>query len=200
MKLYYLKGACSLATYICLIESGRRFDAFEVDRASRRATDGHELASLSPKGYVPVLVLDDGQVLTENVAVLTYVAGLDPAKKLAPAGALGQVRLIEAIAYVNSEVHKNVSPLFNPKTPDAYKTIIHENVQKRLGLVEKLLEKAPFLTGPDFSAADAYLWVVLSWSPRIGIDLSGFPRIQDFQKRVGERPSVKAALKAEGLG
>ncbi|MET0290855.1 MAG: glutathione transferase GstA [Steroidobacteraceae bacterium] len=199
MKLYYLKGACSLATYISLNETGRQFEAFEVDRATRKASDGKELASLNAKGYVPVLVLDDGQTISENVAVLTYVAGLDPSKKLAPAGALGQIRLIEALAFVNTELHKTVSALFNPKTPDAYKAIVHENVPKRLALIEKTLEKTPFLLGDDFSAADAYLWVVLSWSPRIGIDLTGFPKIQDFQKRVGARPSVKAALKGEGL-
>jgi glutathione S-transferase len=200
MKLYYLKGACSLATYISLIESGRKFEAFEVDRATRKTSDGKDFASLSPKGYVPLLVLDDGQVLTENVAVLSYVASLNPAAKLSPPpGTLGQFRVLEALAFVNSELHKNVSALFRPDTPEEWKTIVKQNVAKRLPLVEKSFEQAPFLTGKDFTVADAYLFVVLSWSPRIGIDLAAFPRIQDFQKRVAERPSVKAAYKAEGL-
>lgn len=199
MKLYYLKGACSLATYICLNETGRQFEAFEVDRQTRKASDGKELAALNTKGYVPVLVLDDGQTLTENVAVLTYVAGLDPSKKLAPSGPLGQIRLIEALAFVNTELHKTVGPLFNPRTPDGFKTIVVETLQKRLQQVEQMLGQKPFLTGDDFTAADAYLWVVLSWMPRLNIDLGAYARIQDFQKRVGARPSVQAALKGEGL-
>lgn len=200
MKLYYLKGACSLATYICLIESGRKFDAFAVDRASCTTSDGKDFRSISPKAYVPALVLDDGQVLTENVAVLSYVAALDPGAKLAPPpGTLGNYRVIEAIAFVNSEIHKTVSPLFRPDTPEAWKAICRENVVKRLGLVEKTLENSPYLTGKDFSAADAYLYVVLTWAPKLELDLSPFPRIGEFYKRIDARPSVKAAKQGEAM-
>jgi len=200
MKLYYLKGACSLATYISLIESGRKFEAFEVDRATRKTSDGKDFASLSPKGYVPLLELDDGQVLTENVAVLSYVASLNPAAKLAPPpGTFGNFKVIEAIAFVNSELHKTVSGLFRPDTPEEWKKISRENATKRLALVEKSLEQTPFLTGKDFSVADAYLFVVLSWWPRLSLDLTPFPRIRDFQERVAARPSVQAARKGEGL-
>lgn len=200
MKLYYLKGACSFATYISLIESGRKFEAFSVDRATRQTSDGKDFNSISPKGYVPLLVLDDGQTLTENVAVLSYVASLNPAAKLAPPpGTLGFFRVVEALAFVNSELHKTVSALFRPDTPDAWKAIAKENAVKRLGTVEKMLEKSPYLTGNDFTVADAYLYVVLSWTPRLGIDLAPFPKVQDFFKRVDARPSVKAARQGEGL-
>ena len=200
MKLYYLKGACSLATYISLIESGRKFEAFSLDRSTRQTSDGKDFSTISPKGYVPVLVLDDGQTLTENVAVLSYVATLDPAAKLAPpVGTLGYFRVVEALAFVNSELHKTVSALFRPDTPDAWKAIAIENAKKRLENVDKILEKSPFLTGNDFTAADAYLYVVLSWMPRLGIDLGPFPKVQDFFNRVDARPSVKAARQGEGL-
>ena len=200
MKLYYLKGACSLATYISLIESGRKFEAFALDRTTRQTSDGKDFASIAPRGYVPVLVLDDGQVLTENVAVLAYVASLNPAAKLAPPpGTMGNFRVLEAIAFVNSELHKTVSALFRPDTPEAWKTIARENAVKRLGLVEKWLEKTPFLTGSDFTVADAYLYVVLTWCPRLGIDLAQFPKVTDFFARVDARPSVRAAKEGEGL-
>jgi glutathione S-transferase len=200
MKLYYLKGACSLASYISLIESGRKFEAFAVDRATRRTSDGKAFDEISTKGYVPLLVLDDGQTLTENVAVLSYIASLNPAAKLAPpAGTFGFFRVVEALAFVNSELHKAVSALFRPDTPDAWKTIAVENVKKRLGTVEKIFEKTPFLTGNDFTVADAYLYVVLSWTPRLGIDLAPYPRVRDFFQRVDARPSVKAARQGEGL-
>lgn len=200
MKLYYLKGACSLASYISLIESGRKFEAFALDRTTRQTSDGKDFASLTEKGYVPLLVLDDGQVLTENVAVLSYIASLNPAAKLAPPpGTFGNFKVIEAIAFVNSELHKTVSALFRPDTPEAWKNISREHAVKRLALVEKWLEKAPFLTGNDFTVADAYLYVVLSWTPRLGIDIAQFPKVSDFFKRVDARPSVKAARQGEGL-
>jgi len=200
MKLYYLKGACSLATYISLIEAGRKFEAFSVDRQSRKTSDGKDFDAVSTKGYVPVLVLDDGQVLTENVAVLSFVATLNPAAKLAPpVGTLGYFRVVEALAFVNSELHKTVSSLFRPDTPDAWKAIALANAAKRLSQIDKILEKTPFLTGNDFTVADAYLYVVLSWAPRLGIDLSAYPKVRDFYQRVDTRPSVKAARQAEGL-
>lgn len=200
MKLYYLKGACSLATYISLIESGRKFEAFAVDRATRRTSDGKTFDEIAPKGYVPLLVLDDGQTLTENVAVLSYVATLNPAAKLAPpAGTLGFFRVVEALAFVNSELHKSASALFRPDTPDAWKAIMRKNIAKRLGTVDKMLEKSPYLTGNDFTVADAYLYVVLSWAPHLGLDLAPFPRVQDFFRRVDARPSVRAAHHGEGL-
>jgi glutathione S-transferase len=200
MKLYYLQGACSLASYIALLEAGQKFDGVAVDR-SKKAADGKDFLTVNPKGYVPALVLDDGQVLTENVAVLLYSASLNPAAKLAPApGTLAYFRVVEWLAYVNSEVHKNYSPLFRPDTPDEVRAAQKALLARRLGLVEQTLAAGgPFLTGADFTVADAYLYVTLSWSGRVGVDLSGLPKVHEYFERIRARPAVRQARREEGL-
>ena len=200
MKLYYLPGACSLATYISLLEAGQKFEAYAVSRGDKRTADGKDYLTINPKGYVPALVLDGGEVLTENVAVLSYVATLNPAAKLAPpAGTLGFFRVVEWLGYINSEVHKNFGMLFRPTTPDAAKAMAKENLQVRLGYIEKALGDKPWLTGADYTVADAYLGVVLSWSGRVGVDLSGMPKVSAYLARSRARPQFIAARKAEGL-
>jgi glutathione S-transferase len=200
MKLYYLKGACSLASYISLVEAGQKFQAFEVERGTKKTADGKNLADINPKGYVPVLVLDDGTVLTENVAVLSYISQLDPKGALAPkAGTLGFFKVVEWLAFVNGEVHKQVSPLFRPTTTEEAKAAAREYVLMRLGFVEKALADKPFLTGDHFTVADAYLYVILSWRPRLGLDISGYPKLTAFYDRCHARPSVQQARKEEGL-
>lgn len=200
MKLYYLTGACSLASYISLIEAGQKFEGIEVDRASRIGKDGTPFAQVNPKGYVPALVLDDGQVLTENVAVLSYISTLDPNGKLAPkAGTLGFFRVVEWLAYVNGEVHKSVGTLFNPKATDDTKKAAVETTLKRLAYIEEKLGDQPYLTGENFTVADAYLYVVLSWFGMLKIDISGLPKVSAFFERARARPSVKQARTEEGL-
>lgn len=200
MKLYYLQGACSLASLICLVESGRQFEAIAVERGTKKTADGRNLLDISPKGYVPVLVLDDGQVLTENVAVLPYIASLNPAAKLGgPPGPLGPYRLLEALGFVNGEIHKAIGVVFRPDASEETKALARKNARLRLEQVEKILEKQPYLTGSDFSAADAYLYVVLGWNDRTGLSLDGLPNLQAFVARVGSRPSVALAHEAEGI-
>jgi glutathione S-transferase len=200
MKLYYLKGACSLASYISLLEAGQKFEGFEVERGTKNTTDGKNLVDINPKGYVPVLVLDDGTVLTENVNVLSYISTLDPKGKLAPkAGTLGFFKVVEWLAYVNGEIHKQVSPLFRPTTPEEAKAAAREYVLNRLGFVEQSLGDKPWLTGENFTVADAYLYVVLSWRSRIGIDIGGLPRLSAWYERCHARPAVQQARKEEGL-
>jgi glutathione S-transferase len=200
MKLYYLQGACSLASYIALLEAGQKFDGIAVDR-SKKAADGKDFLTVSPKGYVPALVLEDGQVLTENVAVLLYAASLKPEAKLAPApGTLAYFRVVEWLAYVNSEVHKNFSPLFRPDTPDEARATAKAALMRRLGLVEQTLATGgPFLTGADFTVADAYLYVTLSWSGRVGVDLQALPKVREYFERIRARPAVQQARREEGL-
>ena len=200
MKLYYLKGACSLATYISLLEAGQKFEGFEVDRATKKTGDGKDYLTISPKGYVPALVLDNGEVLTENVAVLSYVGSLDATRRLAPApGSWGFYRVLEWLAYINSEVHKNMGPLFRPNTTEEAKTAQRELITQRHAFIEKSLGDKPFLTGNNFTVADAYLYVTLSWRARVGVDISTLPKLSAFYERVRARPSVQQARKEEGL-
>ena len=200
MKLYYLTGACSLASYISLIEAGQKFESYAVERGTKKTADGKDYNSINPKGYVPALVLDDGSVLTENVAVLSYISTLDPSGKLAPKiGTPGFFRVLEWLGYVNSEIHKAVGVLFRPNSTDEMKKIARENVAMRLGYVERTLGDKPFLTGENFTVADAYLYVVLSWFGRLEIDISSMPKLVGFYERCRNRPSVQQARKEEGL-
>lgn len=199
MKLYYLPGACSLASFIALLEGGQKFEHAAVDRATRKTSDGEDFAKINPKGYVPALKLDNGEVLTENVALLTYIGDLNPAAKLIPASGIERYRVMEWLSYVNGEVHKNFGHLFNPVTPEAMKAIAKEYIDKRLAFIEQRLGDKSFLTGETFTVADAYLYVVLSWRGHVGVNIDKFPKLVAFFNRVAARPSVKASRKAEGL-
>jgi glutathione S-transferase len=200
MKLYYLTGACSLASYICLIEAGQKFDAYEVDRATKKAADGKDYLSVNPKGYVPALVLGNGEVLTENVAVLSYIASLDKSGKLAPApGTWAFYRLLEWLGFINSEVHKTMGALFRPNTSEDVKAAARELVVKRYEHIEKLLGDTPFLTGGQFTVADAYLYVTLSWRERVNVSIAHLPKLTAYYERCRARPSVQQARKEEGL-
>lgn len=199
MKLYYLTGACSLASYISLIEAGQTFEAFAVDRATRQTSDGKDFVAFNPKGYVPTLILDDGEMLTENVAVLSYIANLDKSRKLAPEpGTMGFYRVVEWLAYVNSEIHKNMGALFRPGS-DEIKAAARETVVKRYALIENSLGDKPYLTGENFTVADAYLYVTLSWRERVGVDVGHLPKLTALYERCRARPSVQRARKEEGL-
>ena len=200
MKLYYLAGACSLASYISLLEAGQKFEAYAVERGTKKTADGKDFSSINPKGYVPALVLDDGSVLTENVAVLSYISTLDPSGKLAPrAGTPGFFRVLEWLGYISSEIHKAVGPLFRPNLTDEAKKQARDTALTRLAYIEASLGAKPYLTGENFTVADAYLYVVLSWRERLGIDISGLPALVAFYERCRARPSVQQARKEEGL-
>lgn len=200
MKLYYLTGACSLASYISLNEAGIKFQAVSVDRKNHRTADGEDFNAINTKGYVPALRLDNGELLTENVAVLLYIADRNPAAKLAPAaGTLERYRLIEWLSYINSEVHKSFTPLFNPAASEEMKKFPRANLIKRVDWLQNALGSKNFLMGDQFTVADAYLFVVLGWFRHVGMDLGQWPVLKRFHERVAARPHVIAALKAEGL-
>jgi glutathione S-transferase len=200
MKLYYMKGACSLASYISLKEAGIEFEAVEIDHKTRKTHDGEDLDTINTKGYVPILKLDNAEILTENVAVLSYIADLNRAAELAPAvGTLGRYRLLELLAYINSEIHKNFAPLFNPSSSEDMKNFARTNLKKRLNWLDNALGSKTFLMGDQFTVADAYLYVVLTWAGHVGIDLSKWPALKRHNERIGARPHVIAARKAEGL-
>ena len=199
MKLYYMVGTCSLASLIALHESGISFETASLDRKTRRTSDGLDFQQVNSKGYVPALRLDDGQVLTENVAVLLYIADRNPAARLAPAaGTLERYRLIEWLAFINSEIHKNYAPLFHPGGEEM-KQYARAELSKRLDWLHAALGEKVFLTGDAFTVADAYLFVVLGWSAHVGIDLAKWPNLKRYRSELSSRPAVRAALKAEGL-
>jgi glutathione S-transferase len=201
MKLYYMAGACSLATQICLYEAGAKFETTGLDRKNRTFADGSAIDKINSKGYVPVLKLDDGQLLTENVAILLYVADHYPAAKLAPpAGtSLERYRFIEWLAFINSEVHKGFSPLFYAEGTDDVKKYGLANLHKRLGWLNTALGTRKFLAAEHFTAADAYLFTVLGWAGYVKLDLAQWPNLKRYHGELATRPSVIAALKAEGL-
>jgi glutathione S-transferase len=198
MKLYYLPAACSLAPNIALREAGLKFELVKVDRRTKKAADGLDFNEVNPKGYVPALTLDNGEVLTENVAVLQYIADRNPAAKLAPpAGTMERYRLMEWLSFINSEVHKGFSPLFREDASEDVKQYTRKNLQGRLDYLERILGGRTFLMGEQFTVADPYLFAVASWGRHVKVDLG--PALQHYVERVGQRPHVIEALTTEGL-
>jgi glutathione S-transferase len=193
MKLYLTPGACSLADHIALHEAGLEFDRVRVDLQTKRTEDGGDFTEVNPKGYVPALVLDDGQLLTENVAILNWAA--DRAPKLAPGGELGRTRLIEMLAFIATELHKPFVRAFFP-TSDAEKQVAQNAIRKRLGFLAGRPE-GDYLFGSEFSVADAYLYVMLRWAQMKQLDLP--QPLPAFFDRTEARPAVRLALRQEGL-
>jgi glutathione S-transferase len=200
MKLYYSPGACSLASHIVAHEIGLGLELEKVDTKTRKTEQGADFLAINAKGYVPALQLDDGALLTEGTAILQYLADQKPGSTIAPAnGTLARYRLQEMLGYINSELHKSYSPLFNPACTADVRADREAYLRKRYALLEEILGRQPYLLGKDFSAADAYLFTVTNWARLLKIDLSEFPNLLAFQKRVAERPAVQSAMRAEGL-
>jgi len=199
MKLYYSPGACSLSPHIVLREAELKFDLIKVER-SKQTSDGRDFKLINPKGYVPLLELDNGEYLSEGPAIVQYIADRAPQKQLAPEnGSLPRYRLQEWLNYITSELHKSYGPLFYPNTPDVYKPIVKENLAARYEFINASLAGKSYLLGNTFSVADAYLFVVTNWAGHVGLDLSKNTNVVAFQDRVRARPAVQAALEAEGL-
>ena len=200
MKLFLKPGSCSLASHIVLEEIGRPYDTETVDLAKKLTASGADFWAINPKGYVPALLLDDGDLLTEGPAILQYLADLAPELQLAPAnGSKARYQLQSWLTFIGTEVHKNFSPFFNPAATPEMKDLARANLQRRLAYTHEQLAGRPFLMGETFSVADAYLFTVLSWAKFIKLDLSDWPNLTAFQTRVAARPAVQRALKAEGL-
>jgi glutathione S-transferase len=196
MKLYYSPGACSLADHIALIEAGLTFETEQVDLKAKTTASGADYSMINPKGYVPALRLDDGGVLTENVAILSYIA--HQAGKLVPAEPLGRYRAIEALAYISTELHKGFKPFFTPNAPDEDKDAAKAQLLKRLALFEDKLSNQPFVLGSQISVADCYLFVMLFWSKtKVGLDVP--PNLSAYYDRLSTRAAFAKALADEGL-
>jgi glutathione S-transferase len=200
MKLFLKPGACSLASHIALEEAGLAHTTEVVDLATKVTASGANFLEINPKGYVPALQLADGQVLTEGPAIMQYVADQMPAKGLAPAnGTLDRYRLQGWLTFIGTELHRNFSAFFNPAAGDDWKKAAGAMLQRRLGYVNEQLEGKQYLMGDSFTVADGYLFTVLNWAGFIKLDLTPFAALTAYKARVGARPGVQAALKAEGL-
>jgi glutathione S-transferase len=198
MKLYFSPGACSLHPQIALREAGLEFDLVRVDLRAHKLHDGSDFYAINPKGYVPVLELDDGSRLTEGAVIDQYVADRNPqAHLLPPVGTIERVRVQEWLHFIGTEIHKQFSPLFNPQITEELKTAQTDKIGKRFDFVQEQLGAKAFLTGDTFTVADGYLYNMLRWTKGTGIDLAKWPGLAKYFERVEARPSVKAALEAE---
>ena len=200
LKLYYSPGACSLSPHIALREAGLPFELEQVDLKTKKTKAGDDYTKINPKGYVPALKLNDGYLLTEGPAIVQWIADQKPASHLAPAnGTPERYKLQEWLTFIGTEIHKNYSPLFNPATVDATKEAVRTFLTKRYAFVDEKLEGKDYLTGSQFTVADAYLFTVTNWANFVQFDLRDYPNLKAFQARVAARPKVQEALKAEGL-
>jgi len=200
MKLYYAPGACSLSPHIVARELGINVELKKVNTKDKSIEGGGDFWQVNPKGYVPALELDSGERLTEGPAIVQYLADQKPDAGLAPKnGSIERYRLQEWLNFLTSEIHKQFSPLFKPNTPEEYKKIAKENLASRFQWLDKELAGKDYLMGKPFTVADAYLFVLTSWTKPTQIDLSQWPNLQAFNKRVAARPKVKEAMQAEGL-
>lgn len=200
MKLYLSPGACSLAPHIVLRQLGLDFDSERVDIKTHKTQAGEDYFAINPKGYVPALRLDDGSLLTEIIAILLYLADRKPAAGLLPAATtIDHYRVLEWLGFVSSEIHKQFSPLFNPKTPPEWRDHQLSVLGRRFDYLAAQLDGKSYLLGDTFTVADAYLYTVVNWHKFFNIDLGKWPVLKNYQARIMGRASVKDALKAEGL-
>jgi glutathione S-transferase len=199
MKLYYAPGACSQAAHILLHETGLPHDSEAVDIRAKKTASGADYWAINPKGAVPAIELADGEVLTENGAILQYIGDKSGNGTLLPVAGLERYRVIEWLSFLGSELHKSFGPLFNPSSSDEAKQAARDTVGKKLDYIEARLDGRDYLAGPMMSIADPYLFAMLGWTKPLGIDLANWPNLAALRKRMEQRPTVQAVLKAEGL-
>ena len=200
MKLFYKPGACSLASHITLRESGKDFTLDGVDLMKKHLENGDDFFAVNPKGQVPALLLDDGTLLTEGVAIMKYLADSVPDRQLlAPVSSISRYKTLEWLNYIATELHKGFTPLFRPDTPEEYKPTVRALLEKKMQYVDAALKEGQWICGSRFTIADAYLFTVLRWAYAVKLNMDGLENIAAYMKRVAERPGVAAALKAEGI-
>jgi glutathione S-transferase len=200
MKLYYSPGACSLAPHIVGREAGLEVGLEKVDIRGKKTDAGADYLQINPKGAVPALELDGGEVLTENAVVLQYLAEQGSNPDLLPRGGLERWRVLELLNYIATELHKGFGPLWNPGSPPELREATVKLLGGKFDFLARQLGERPYLTGDRFTIADAYFYAVFNWTRFHKIDTAAWPTLQAYQRRVSERPAVAAALKAEGLG
>ena len=200
MKLYFTPGACSLSPHIILEETNTPVTLVKTDIGAKKIDGGSDFRSKNPLGYVPALELDDGTILTEGPAIVQYIADKAGATQIAPAnGTLERYQMQSWLNFISTELHKGFSPLFNKSLPEAAKPIVLERLAARFAHLDKHFAGNDYLMGKTYTLPDAYAFTVMRWAAPLNVDMSGYPNIHAFMKRVASRPAVQAALKAEGL-
>jgi glutathione S-transferase len=198
MKLFYSPGACSQAPHILLHELGLSHDAERVDLKSKILESGGSYLDVNPKGSVPALELDNGEVLTENAVILQYLGDRAGSEVLPPIGDFRRYRVLEMVNYITTELHKSFAPLFNPAAGDETKKFFREQIAKKFDYVERMLGSGPFVMGETMTIADPYLFVITGWADAM-IGLTNWPNLTAFRERMLQRPSVRHVLRFEGL-
>ncbi len=200
MKLYYSPGACSLSPHIALLEAGLPFDLVKVDVRAKKLDNGDDYLKVNPKGQVPALGLDSGEVVTEGPVIVQMIADKSPDKHLAPArDSAERYKLLEWLNFITSELHKNFSPLFNPTIPDDVKAFFRDRITGKFKYADSQLAGHDYLMGKQFTVADGYLYTMLRWADAHKLDLSGLSNLMAYKARVAARPKVQEALTREGL-
>ena len=200
LKLYYTPGVCSLSPHIALRVAGLPFSLEKVDLPTKVTETGADYKALNPKGYVPALQLEDGTLLTEGAAIVLWIASQAPEGALVPKlGSSGYFKVLEWLTFIGTELHKGLGPLFNPAVNDDAKAAIKERAKLRFTAADALVGKGPYVMGDKFSVADGYLFTVLGWLPKVGLDINQWPNLVRFRETVGKHPAVIEAQKAEGL-
>ncbi|TYC51417.1 glutathione transferase GstA [Zoogloea oleivorans] len=200
MKLFYTPGACSLSPHIVLCELALPHELVKVNLATQQTEDGRDFTTINPKGYIPALLLDDGELITEGPAIVQYLADLKPeAGLLPPAGTLARVRVQEWLTFIGTELHKNFTPLFKPTASADWKAAASSNIERRFAYLDDILNGRDHLTGSEFSVADAYLFTVINWTFFLKMSLAEWPALVDYHHSIATRPAVQTAMRAEGL-
>jgi glutathione S-transferase len=200
MKLYYSPGACSLSPHIALLEAGLPYDLVKVDLRAKKLENGDDYLKVNPKGQVPALALDSGEVVTEGPVIVQVIADKVSAKNLAPArDSAERYKLLEWLNFITGELHKNFSPLFNPTIPDEVKNFFKDRIMGKFKYIDSQLAGHDYLMGKQFTVADGYLYTMLRWADGNKLDLSGLKNLMAYKARVAARPKVQEALTKEGL-
>jgi glutathione S-transferase len=200
MKLYYSPGACSLSPHIALLEAGLPYDLVKVDLRAKKLENGDDYLKVNPKGQVPALALDSGELVTEGPVIVQMIADKAKDKNLAPArDSAERYKLLEWLNYITTELHKNFGPMFSPVLADDAKAFFRDRVMGKFKYLESQIGGRDYLMGKQFTVADGYLFTMLCWADRLKFDLSAMPNLLAYKARVAARPKVKEALTKEGL-
>ena len=200
MKLYYSPGACSLSPHIALLEAGLPYDLITVDLRAKKLENGDDYLKVNPKGQVPALALDSGELITEGPVIVQIIADQATSKNLAPAhGSSERCKLLEWLNFITVELHKNFGPMFSPVLADEAKAFFKDRVMAKFKYIDSQMAGRDYLMGSHFTVADGYLFTMLSWADRMKFDLSAMPHLAAYKARVAARPKVQEALVREGL-